>query len=340
MSGSLIYFLRQPTQCVPRLRACFGVDSVTISNRGSSLLHPSGGGLHVSPMHSMTGFGRGSGATEAWRATVEISAVNRKQAEIVLQAPREIAELEARIRKTVLGVVSRGRVQVSITLERAENHAATIRVDDALAHAFHDAFISLGKVVGHPLLPTAADYLRQPGIISLSGGEIDADQAWQAISPALEDALTSLTSMRRSEGMHLKEDFLERLGTLVSLAGKIAADAPGRPIRQRELLARRLRDAGLDLDPADERVVKELALFADRCDISEELTRLDSHFAKFREYLDAAEPPGRALDFLCQELFREFNTIGSKANDAGIAQVIVEAKTELEKIREQVQNVE
>ena len=106
------------------------------------------------------------------------------------------------------------------------------------------------------------------------------------------------------------------------------------------MLLKRLRDAGLDLDPDDERVIKELALFADRCDISEEVTRLDSHFAKFREYMDAAEPPGRALDFLCQEIFREFNTIGSKANDAAIAQTIVEAKTELEKIREQVQNVE
>jgi uncharacterized protein (TIGR00255 family) len=146
--------------------------------------------------------------------------------------------------------------------------------------------------------------------------------------------------MRESEGSHLKSDFLARLETLVSFARKIATEAPGRPIRQRELLNKRLRDAGLELDPADERVVKEIALFADRCDVSEEITRLDSHFAKFREYLDAAEPPGRALDFLCQELFREFNTIGSKANDASIAQTIVEAKTELEKIREQVQNVE
>ena len=111
-------------------------------------------------------------------------------------------------------------------------------------------------------------------------------------------------------------------------------------LAHRRELTQRLRDAGLDLDPADDRVTRELALFADRCDVSEELTRLDSHFLKFREYLDAAEPPGRALDFLCQELFREFNTIGSKANDASIAQTIVEAKTELEKIREQVQNVE
>jgi uncharacterized protein (TIGR00255 family) len=291
-------------------------------------------------MHSMTGFGRGTAATDAWHSTVEISAVNRKQAEVVVQAPRELMALEANIRKTVLGTISRGRIQVSIHLERAEGAAAAIQVDAALAHAFHNAFIELGKTVGQPLLPTAGDYLRQPGILTLGSGEIDADEAWQAIEPALKDALASLAAMRETEGSHLKEDFLARLNTLVSFSGKIAAEAPGRPVRQRELLAKRLRDAGLDLDPADERVAKELALFADRCDVSEELTRLDSHFAKFREYLDAAEAPGRALDFLCQELFREFNTIGSKANDAGIAQTVVEAKTELEKIREQVQNVE
>ena len=291
-------------------------------------------------MQSMTGFGRGSSATEQWHANVEIGSVNRKQAEVVVLVPRELSELEGRVRKAVLGVASRGRIQVAITIERAQGASAAIRVDAALAHAFHDAFIELGKTVGHPLLPTASDYLRQPGIVSLGGLEIDAEQAWLAIEPALKDALAGLVAMRKSEGDHLKADFLARLGTLVSFTEKISADAPQRLVRQRDLLAKRLRDAGLDLDPSDERVVKELALFADRCDVSEELTRLDSHFTKFREYLEAAEPPGRALDFLCQELFREFNTIGSKANDAGIAQVIVEAKTELEKIREQVQNVE
>jgi uncharacterized protein (TIGR00255 family) len=291
-------------------------------------------------MQSMTGFGRGSGATDEWHATVEINSINRKQAEVVLQAPRELAELEGRIRKAVLGVVSRGRIQVAVSLERAQGAAATIRVDAALARAFHHAFIELGEAVGHALLPTATDYLRQPGIVTLGSGEIDAEDAWRAIEPALHAALAGLTAMRETEGAHLKTDFVARLDTLASFAGKIAAAVPGRPLRQRELLARRLREAGLDLDPADERVVKELALFADRCDVSEELTRLDSHLAKFREYLEATEAPGRALDFLCQELFREFNTIGAKANDAGIAQTIVEAKTELEKIREQVQNLE
>ena len=291
-------------------------------------------------MHSMTGFGRGSASTAAWQATIEISAVNRKQAEVVVQAPRELSELDGRIRKAVLAAVSRGRIQVAINLERSPGTAATIRVDTALARAFSDAFADLSKTLGHDLLPTAADYLRQPGIISTGSGEIDAEIAWAAIEPALTDALRQLAAMRENEGAHLKDDFLTRLRTLVAFAAKIAAEAPGRPIRQREMLTKRLRDAGLELDLSDERVTREIALFADRCDVSEELTRLDSHFAKFRDYLDAAEPPGRALDFLCQELFREFNTIGSKANDASISQTIFEAKTELEKIREQVQNVE
>lgn len=288
----------------------------------------------------MTGFGRGTAANELWNAAVEISSVNRKQAEVVVQAPREIAELEGRIRKVVLDHVSRGRVQISIRLEPGQAATPKARVDAVLAKAFHNAFEELGKSVGHPVRPEAADYLRQPGIVTLGGSEIDAEQAWQVIEPALAEALRGLVAMRRAEGGHLKADFIERLGKLAGFAQTIADDAPQRLPRQRELLHKRLRDAGIEVDLNDERLIKELALFADRCDVSEELTRLDSHFAKFREYLEADEAPGRALDFLCQELFREFNTIGSKANDASIAQTIVEAKTEVEKIREQVQNVE
>lgn len=288
----------------------------------------------------MTGFGRGSATQDAWQATVEISAVNRKQAEVVVQAPRELNELDARIRKAVLAVVSRGRVQVSINIERSQLATVEFRIDPRMALAFSKAFGELGRTIGYPVLPTASDFLRQPGILSAGGAEIDAEAAWLAIEPALSDALAQLAAMRASEGDHLKADFWERLGVLHSFVRKIETQAPGRAVRQKELLLKRLRDTGLELDPADDRVLKEIALFADRCDVSEEITRLDSHFVKFRHYLQAAEPPGRALDFLCQELFREFNTIGSKANDAAIAQIIVEAKTELEKIREQVQNVE
>jgi uncharacterized protein (TIGR00255 family) len=291
-------------------------------------------------MHSMTGFGRGFSATDAWQATVEISAVNRKQAEVVVQAPRELSELEPRVRKSVLAVVSRGRIQVALTLERPQGSTTEFKIDPALALAFSKAFGELGRIAGYPVMPVAADFLRQPGIVTAGAAEIDTEAAWAAIEPALKLALTQLAAMRSSEGEHLKDDFLARLATLESHAATIRTDAPGRPVRQREVLTKRLRDSGLELDLADERVVREIALFADRCDVSEEITRLDSHFAKFRDYLNATEPAGRALDFLCQELFREFNTIGSKANDASIAQTVVEAKTELEKIREQVQNVE
>ena len=288
----------------------------------------------------MTGFGRGSAATGAWLAKVELSTVNRKQAEVVVQLPRELAEIDGRVRKQVQSAVSRGRVQVTVSLEHAQGCPATVRLDATLARAFELAFDELGEVIGRKVLPSAADYLRQPGVLAIGSREMDAETAWAAIKPALQEALTQLTAMRTREGADLLADFAARLDTLDALTQRIASSAPERPGRQRDLLLKRLRDAGLDLDPADERVVKELALFAERCDISEELTRLTSHCTKFREYLAATEPPGRALDFLCQEIFREFNTLGAKANDASIAQTIVEAKTELEKIREQVQNVE
>jgi len=291
-------------------------------------------------MHSMTGFGRGSASSPRWLAAIEISTVNRKQAEIVILAPRELVELESRVRRQILSRLSRGRIQVSITLDDAAGSPPAISLDNGLARALDDAFADLSLTLGRSLLPTATDFLRQPGFLDTPRSAIDPESAWQAIEPALDEALLNLASMRAREGDDLKRDLLSRLAALRLHAGKIAAEAPARPARQLEQLQKRLRDANLDLDLSDERLLKELALFADRCDISEELTRLDSHFAKFAEYLDAAEPPGRPLDFLCQELFREFNTIGSKANDALIAQTVVEAKTELEKIREQVQNVE
>lgn len=291
-------------------------------------------------MHSMTGFGRGTAQAGAWLANVETSSVNRKQAEVVVQMPREHSALEAEVRRIVLEKVSRGRVSVSITLEGAGGATAALKVDAALAKALHAAFREISVATGSPVEPAASDYLRHPGLITAGSAEVDSETVWQAVEPALRDAVVALAAMRASEGAHLKADLLDRIATLTGYAADIAGAAGGRPARQRELLLKRLRDAALDLDPADERVVKEIALFADRCDISEELTRLDSHFAKFREYLDAEDAPGRPLDFLCQELFREFNTIGSKANDAAVAQTVVEAKTELEKIREQVQNVE
>lgn len=294
----------------------------------------------LASMKSMTGFGRGTHTTSTWQASVEASTVNRKQVEIVVQLPRELTELEAPIRKHAQNHISRGRLQLSITLTRTDGTTSAIQINPALALAFREAFQQLSQTVGHPVEPTAADYLRHPGILDLGSATIDTDTAWQAIEPALLAALNALSVMRTAEGLHLKEDISARLLSLEHFRSSIEQTAPQRIPRQRDLMLKRLAESGLGLDPADERVLKEIALFADRCDISEELTRIASHIARFREYLESPDSPGRSLDFLCQELFREFNTIGSKANDSQLAHTVVEAKTGIEKIREQIQNIE
>ncbi|MDP4647066.1 MAG: YicC family protein [Akkermansiaceae bacterium] len=292
-------------------------------------------------MHSMTGFGRGTHTTDTWLANVEAASINRKQIEIVANLPRALQSLESSVRQATLPHISRGRVQISVKLEMPGTSGSAVRINASLAKSFEAAFTELSQAIGRPLTPTPADFLRQPGI--LETGELedfDPDAAWQAIAPALEEAIKNLNTMRASEGGHLKTDLLDRLDKLGEFTATILEHAPFRPERQRDLLLKRISDLGLPLELDDERLVREVALFADRCDISEEITRLDSHFGKFREYAGSGDAVGRSLDFLCQELFREFNTIGSKANDALIAQTVVEAKTELEKMREQVQNVE
>jgi uncharacterized protein (TIGR00255 family) len=291
-------------------------------------------------MHSMTGFGRGSATTDDGTATVEIACVNRKQAEVVIQAAREFTELEARIRRAVLNTISRGRIQVAIQFERPGGDAAPVHVDLRRVDALESAFTRISAHLHRAVIPEAADFLRSPGIIRIEDGGVPAETAWHAIEQALEVAIEQLLEMRATEGRDLARDLGARLDLLEKTAAAIATLAPARPERYREQLLKRLRDTGLELDLQDERVLRELAVFADRCDISEEITRLDSHFRKFRDYMAGREPAGRPLDFLCQEIHREFNTIGSKAADAALAQHVVEAKTELEKIREQVQNVE
>ena len=288
----------------------------------------------------MTGFGRGSATTDIGTATVEIACVNRKQAEVVVQAGRDLATIEGRIRKAVLDKVSRGRIQVSIQIDRATGSGPQVDVDEAMAAALEAAFDQISKRIGRDVMPSAGDFLRTPGVISFDDSGIDPEAAWLTIEPALDAALSQVHESRAAEGSDLAKDLTARLDALEQLKNTIAELAPARPEHYRETLFKRLRDAGLDLNLDDERVVREIGLFADRCDISEETTRLDSHIRRFREYLTSNEPAGRSLDFLCQEIHREFNTIGSKASDAAIAQNVVTAKTELEKIREQVQNIE
>lgn len=291
-------------------------------------------------MHSMTGFGRAEHATTTIAARVEASSVNRKQSEIVVQLPRAYNELEATIRKTALSQLSRGRVTLSIQVELPDGAAGAIQVNAMRARALEAAFTELSDAIGRPVELLASDFLRAPEVLEFDDTPADPADAIQAILPAVQAALDQMIAMRANEGRHLHDDIEARISALESIADEVTKYSPSVKKRYADVLHGRLKEAGLDIALDDERILKEIGLFADRCDISEEITRLRSHFEKFREYLASDEPVGRPLDFLCQELNREFNTIGSKANDATLAQHIVNAKTELEKIREQVQNVE
>lgn len=282
----------------------------------------------------MTGFGRGEAIADGvvWR--VEISSVNRKALELILHLPRELADLESSLRSRLADRLSRGRVQCNVTANRGNAPGAVLRVDESLARQYVEQLRKLG------FPGEASDPTRWPGVFSLEQIEMSAQESQPQVEMALDAALAQLIEMRQSEGAHLRADINARLDQLAAMLKAARELSPLTVSRYRETLRQRLADAGLPLPLDDERLAKEIALFADRCDISEELTRAESHIGQFRRYMDSGEPAGRALDFLCQELFREWNTLGSKANDAVLAQTVVRAKAELEKIREQVQNIE
>lgn len=290
-------------------------------------------------MRSMTGYGRGEHVHGGFKFTVELNSVNRKQSDISVKLPTELEELEPRIRDEINTQVSRGRINVVVACHRgdATDH---IELDTALAKSYLRAIQKLQKELklNGPL--TLDTILRAPGVLKLAESSVEADTLWPGVQSALRQALDRLVKMREKEGKHLTTDLTKRLDLLAAGVAIIQKAGPETVKRYREQLHTRIKEAGLDVPLDDERIAKEVVFFADRCDITEELTRLESHFQQFRASLKSAEPLGRTLDFLAQEMNREINTIGSKANAAEVSQQVVKMKAELEKIREQVQNIE
>jgi len=292
-------------------------------------------------MKSMTGYGRGECSRNGTKITVELNSVNRRQSDIAISLPRELAELEPRIRDAINARVSRGRLNVAIVYHPGPNRSrARIQVDTALAKAYLQATRKLHQELGINGSITLDSLLRAPGVVNLIEADVDVEALWPQVEAALSKALDRLVRMREREGRHLAADLGKRLGILRDGLAKIRLEAPHVLKRYQQQLYARVKAAGVDLPADDERLLKEVVLFADRSDISEELTRLASHLDQFTGCLSAAEPVGRTLEFLTQEMNREINTIGSKANEITISQTVVTLKAELEKIREQVQNVE
>ena len=290
----------------------------------------------------MTGRGAAAAAGRLARVEVELSSVNRKQLDVDVGLPRFLAAYESRVLETVQGRLSRGRITGEIRVTWAEAaQAAGAKVDLGLARAAVGALRAAARKLDLPDDLKASDLLSLPGLVVLEHGERDLEALWPTVRQALEAALAKLQAMRKKEGAALGRDLRARLGILRKLAREIAARAPGVAETYRANLLKRIAAAlpGSDL-AADERLLREVALFADKADVAEELVRLDSHFRQAEDALKAGGVVGRALDFLVQEMGREINTIGSKANDAEIARRVVAAKAELERFREQVQNVE
>ena len=292
-------------------------------------------------MRSMTGYGRGECAKSGSKFTVELNSINRKQSDIMVNMPKELVELEPRIRDVVNAELSRGRINVVVAYHQSAARAAEqVELDVALAKAYYRAIQKLQREMKLDGELTLETVLRAPGVMKLAETTVSAEEVWPCVETALKKALAQLIKMREKEGKFLSNDLAQRLETLSTGVEHVRKSAPEAVKRYREQLHARVKEAGLDANIDDERLLKEVVIFADRCDISEELTRLASHLNQFRDCLKSNEPVGRTLDFLAQEMNREINTIGSKANAAEVSREVVTMKAELEKVREQVQNIE
>ena len=293
-------------------------------------------------MKSMTGYGSGDSVNKGIKILVELSSVNRKQVEVAVSVPNELESLEPTIRKSILESVSRGRVSGRISIQRpisSANRSVFINNDQAELYKKSLKKFADGMNINNEL--SLETLLRFPGVMETQEKTVNPKSMLPFLKKAINQALKQLQQMRAKEGGFLCKDLVKRLKNLQSITKRVSSQAPKVLVAHRKRLIERLSKAEIDLKEVnDERFLKEIVYFTDRSDITEELIRLESHFKQMQHCLKEDEPVGRKLDFLAQEMFREVNTIGSKANDVLISKEVVGLKTELEKIREQVQNVE
>ena len=287
---------------------------------------------------SMTGFGRGEVLTENLKIVVELSSINRKQFDCQFSMPRSLGVLEARLVNLLRESIGRGSIKVAVDLKPI--FAGTNIIDAARARQYVTELRKVAKSLKMSDSLSAGDLLRIPEITGGRTTDLDPQLLWEPLSRATKEALARLNAMRINEGRLLERDIHKRLTTLKRLVSVISKRAPKVLAEYRVVLEKRLKDLGYSFEEDRPLFIRELTFFADRCDINEELTRLGSHFKQAEDFLNDDKPCGRSLDFLCQEFLREINTIGSKANDATITAQVVNFKTALEAMREQIQNVE
>ncbi|HHY31877.1 MAG TPA: YicC family protein [Firmicutes bacterium] len=289
---------------------------------------------------SMTGYGRGTSTGEGLIVTVEVRSTNHRYRDISVRIPRELAELEDKLRALVAESLARGHVDVSVTVEEAGAPLKTVEVRMDLAQAYHAAAKDLAARLGIAGEVGVETILSLQDVVTVKPVSVDPDAAWQVVKAAANQALEALARMRAAEGESLARDLVHRTSKIEQLIARISERAPVVAEEYRARLEARLRELLADVPIDETRIAMEAAIYADKINVTEELVRLASHIAQVHSVIEQAEPAGRRLEFLVQEMHREANTIGSKSQDVEISHMVVEIKSELEKIREQIQNIE
>ncbi|MHB1126152.1 MAG: YicC/YloC family endoribonuclease [Bacillota bacterium] len=289
---------------------------------------------------SMTGYGKGEATGAGKVITAEVKSVNHRFLEVVVRMPRQYSILEERVRKVIKERVTRGRLDVFLSMEDVGEKTGQVKVDKDLAIAYHSSLKELAQILGISEEFGVFQIAQLPEVIGSLEKQEDIDAVASVLEQAVALAAEQLHKMREEEGANLQVDLQERRQRLYQLAQDIEGRTSVVADEYRDKLAQRIQQilGEVELDP--QRLAQEVVFYTDRSDISEELVRLTSHLQQMEEIMRSPEPVGRKLDFLVQEMLREVNTIGSKANDLAIIQKVVDAKSEIEKIREQVQNIE
>ncbi|MBN8250144.1 YicC family protein [Priestia flexa] len=290
-------------------------------------------------IRSMTGFGRGRADNDVQAVTVEMKSVNHRFCEITVRMPRQLMEIEDKIKKIIQTYIKRGRVEVFVTISGEGLAKKTLQTDWELLGEYMKAFQEISE--RHQLSKSVEiqDILHMPDVMTTSEEEVDQTSIHQLVFTAVEQAVGQLLTMREKEGQELYQDLVQHLTNIQQLRDEVESLAPTVSEQYEDRLRKRLTDY-LEGTIDEQRVLAEVAIFAEKADVNEELTRIHSHLTQFFQTIDTTDVIGRKLDFLVQELNREMNTIGAKANNGKIAQCVIDMKTQLERLKEQVQNIE
>ncbi len=288
----------------------------------------------------MTGFGRFEGEINGRSLTLEVKSVNHRYTEFSCRITRGYSFLEEKLKSYITSKVSRGKIDVFLSLSEPENTPAQVEINHNLAEGYVNALSEISQEYSVPNTVTAYDIARYPDVLTVRKTPEDEEMVWNDVVQALDKALEAFLAMRRAEGERLKADVLQRAENIMSYVAEVEKRSPQTLKEYEARLRERIEELLGSNDYDEQRVITEVAVYADKIAVDEETVRLRSHFEQLNTYLNSDEPVGRSMDFLIQEMNREANTIGSKVKDAEIAQTVVRIKNEIEKIREQIQNIE